>query len=79
MRKPPTDGGRHDAPRGPGLTRRPRVAYVMTTFPALSEAFTLNEMAVVQEEGFEVVPVSLTPPSDPLTHADAKMFGGRSI
>src|SRR6266699_2744734 len=59
--------------------RRPCVAYVMTTFPALSEAFTLNEMAVVEEQGLEIVPISLSHPRDPVTHPDARLFMGRSI
>jgi len=51
----------------------------MTAFPALSEAFTLNEMAVVEEHGLEVVAISLSRPRDRVTHPDARLFEGRTI
>src|SRR5207245_5439729 len=68
-------------PRQKAERSRPRtcVAYVMTVFPAVSEAFTLNEMLAVEDEGLEVIPISLAQPRDPLAHGDARLLASRAM
>ncbi|OLE72528.1 MAG: hypothetical protein AUI36_01345 [Cyanobacteria bacterium 13_1_40CM_2_61_4] len=45
-----------------------RVAYVVNTFPKLSETFIANELVELQRRGVEVLILSLRPPIDGLQH-----------
>ena len=45
-----------------------RVAYVVNTFPKLSETFIANELAELQRRGVEVLILSLRPPTEGLRH-----------
>ena len=65
-----------DRPQAPAP---PRVAYVMTIFPTVSETFTLHEMLMVEEEGVDVVPVSLQRPRDDVTHEAARKVAARTL
>ncbi len=37
----------------------PRIAYLLTRFPKLSETFVLNEVVNLQNAGLDIVPISL--------------------
>src|SRR3989442_4843818 len=45
-----------------------RVAYVVNTFPKLSEPFIANELAELRRRGVEVLILSLRPPTEGLRH-----------
>src|SRR3989442_4260243 len=45
-----------------------RVAYVVNTFPKLSETFIANELAELRRRGVEVLILSLRPPLERLQH-----------
>ena len=45
-----------------------RVAYVVNTFPKLSESFIANELAELRRRGVEVLILSLRPPVEALRH-----------
>lgn len=45
-----------------------RVAFVVNTFPKLSETFVMNELAELRRRGIEVLVLSLQPPTELLRH-----------
>jgi glycosyltransferase involved in cell wall biosynthesis len=42
-----------------GTRQAPRIAYIVLQFPKLSETFILNEVCVLRELGYEIVPISI--------------------
>lgn len=52
-----------------------RVAYVVNTFPKLSETFIIGELAELQRRGIEVRILSLTRPGDNLQHEIVRATG----
>src|SRR5207248_2921893 len=51
----------------------PRIAYLLTLFPKLSETFVLNEVVQLQRRGLEIVPISFARSAglEPKLHAAA--------
>ena len=55
--------------------RAPRVAYVVSRFPAASETFVVRELnAVAEAAPIEITLMSLFPPSDGFVHEDARRW-----
>lgn len=52
-----------------------RVAYVVSTFPKISETFIAGELAALLEEGVDVRVLSLTRPEDALAHDIVRTSG----
>ena len=57
---------------GPRAGEGPRVAYVMSRFPKLTETFVLFEMLELEALGFEVEVFPLLREREPVAHAEAR-------
>ncbi len=57
---------------------RARLAYVLGQFPSVSETFILREMRAVQNLGFDITPLSMEPPGEPV-HRSAQAFAERTV
>jgi glycosyltransferase involved in cell wall biosynthesis/peptidoglycan/xylan/chitin deacetylase (PgdA/CDA1 family) len=60
------------APAAPAAAGRPRVAYVMSRFPKLSETFVLAEMLAVARRGVRVDVHPLQRRGEPVVHPEAR-------
>src|SRR5580693_8091682 len=45
---------------------RPRLAYLLSRYPAVSHSFLLNEIVQLRELGFDIEVASINPPDRPL-------------
>lgn len=57
---------------------RPKVAYVMSRFPKLSETFVLGEILAVEEQGVEVELFPLLRQRDDVVHSEARHLAQRA-
>ncbi len=51
-----------------------KIAYVLDTFPCLTETFVLREMLALRERGIETIPYALRAPERPVVGDDAQAF-----
>lgn len=56
-----------------------RLVYVLGEFPSLSETFILREMVTLEEMGFSLVPLSLSPRMEGPVHEQARPFITRTL
>lgn len=57
---------------------RARMAYVLGQFPSVSETFILREMCALQKLGFDITPLSMNPPAEPV-HETAQGLASRTL
>ncbi len=58
---------------------RPRIAYLAPEIPALSATFVYHEILALRDKGFDVLPVSVHPPSSPATEECASLLAAETI
>lgn len=58
---------------------RPRLAHLFSRYPVVSHTFVDNEMLALQERGWDVVVLSLSPPKDDFRHARLSQFAGPTL
>lgn len=58
----------HLTPSSPAKKRRPRLAYLFSRYPVISQTFVDNEILGLEAAGWDVVVCSIHPPRDGLRH-----------
>lgn len=62
----------HVKPGGRTEPPKPRIAYILSMFPALSETFILRELLELERSGVELTILSLKPFTDRIVHPEAQ-------
>src|SRR6266480_3243672 len=57
---------------------RPSVAYIVSTWPSLSQTFVLNEVLALERRGLQLRIFSLKDPKDEPVHADARQVRAKA-